>query len=40
MDYTIINEALTEIARTRKSNGQYPITVSLADYMREKGYDI
>jgi len=40
MDYLIVNEALTEIARTRKKNGHYPITVSLAIYMREKGFDI
>lgn len=32
-----IKDAIEYIAKTRRQNSDYPITVSLARYMREKG---
>jgi hypothetical protein len=36
-DYRIIEDALGFIAKVRRQNSSHPITVSLANYMRETG---
>src|SRR5215211_3758859 len=38
MDFNIVDDALRMIAQARRQNPRYPITVALADYMREHGY--
>jgi hypothetical protein len=37
-DYSVIDDALEAIAAYRKTHPDHPITVSLADHMREKGF--
>lgn len=38
MDFNIVDDALRMVAQARRHNPTYPITVALADYMREHGY--
>lgn len=38
MDFHIVDDSLRIIAQARRDNPSYPITVALANYMREHGY--